>query len=225
MENSDSDSDFSAREALLVIPLTATALALSWEVGSFIPVGGAAFSYFSIAEHIAFAAPALPFALLIATAVVAGHLLGSATADKILATRVRFMIRPVLFVLCGAAVALGVYRKSAALVTLGVIFLLVGCAILLARSHLKRIGISTGLVSFALLFSVSLGVDYTRDRLNSASPELSSIQMTDGVVSAVVIRSGERGLLYYDPSSKKIVFKKWELVKAIDWPRAPVFRL
>jgi hypothetical protein len=54
--------------------ITGSALALCWEVGSFLPAGGAALSYFSITEHIAFAVPALPFALLTSMAGFVGAL-------------------------------------------------------------------------------------------------------------------------------------------------------
>src|SRR2546425_1023085 len=69
MVGSQENAPISIKDAAVMIPLVASALAICWEVGSFIPIGGAAFSYFSFAEHLIFAAAALPLALLLATGI------------------------------------------------------------------------------------------------------------------------------------------------------------
>jgi hypothetical protein len=54
---------WSLKDALIVIPFLASALALTWEVGYFARIKGGAFGLFSIAEHLTFALQALPIAL------------------------------------------------------------------------------------------------------------------------------------------------------------------
>jgi hypothetical protein len=41
------------KDFIIYIPLVQSALAVSWEIGSFVPIGGSAFGTFSLTEHIA----------------------------------------------------------------------------------------------------------------------------------------------------------------------------
>lgn len=63
IEQSSATLPFSAKDIAVYLPLAASSLAFAWEVGSFLPIGGAAFGLFSISEHLTFALQALPFAV------------------------------------------------------------------------------------------------------------------------------------------------------------------
>jgi hypothetical protein len=61
---------WSLRDGLVLVPFLASALALTWEVGYFLKIGGGSFGLFTLSEHITFAIQALPFALGITTLAV-----------------------------------------------------------------------------------------------------------------------------------------------------------
>jgi hypothetical protein len=58
---------WSVKEGLVLIPVLSSALALTWEVGYFLRIGGGSFGLFSLAEHITFAVQGLPVAIAVAT--------------------------------------------------------------------------------------------------------------------------------------------------------------
>jgi hypothetical protein len=76
------------------------------------------------------------------------------------------------------------------------------------------VGISLLLVAFAL------GIDSTRATLNEAGTE--TIYTVDGQLIAIVIRSGERGVLLYDRSRQSFAFRKWDSIKKAEWSRQPL---
>lgn len=232
LENGNSKNAFSTKDALLLVPLTASALALCWEVGSFIPIGHAAFSYFSINEHVAFAASVLPLALVLAVMMLPARSFTILIMEKLFSAREleaasggpwpkRLRVSAITgFVVQVGFLLLGVYMKYAGLVTystLALVFICIG-------RYIRRSEVYAFFVIAALLISTGVGVDTTRARINSTCCR-SLIQTTDGDVSGVVVvRTGERGLLFFDPSKNRFVFKKWESVKQVDWPREPLFR-
>jgi hypothetical protein len=60
MVESPKPSSIQVKDYIVVVPTLGTALAISWEVGSFLPIGGIAFGAFSLTEHLVFALQALP---------------------------------------------------------------------------------------------------------------------------------------------------------------------
>jgi len=179
-------------------------LVLCWEVGSFIPIGHAAFSYFSINEHVAFAASALPVVLVFAAmklparsiAVLMGERLfpvmelEAGAPDGPVRKRFRVVVIAAFTVQVGLLL-LGVYLRQAIIITGSTLVLILLCLV-------RYIGMSEVyalLVIGALLVSTSVGVDSTRAHINGTCCS-SLIQTTDGDVSGVVIRTGERGLLF-----------------------------
>ena len=62
------------KDLVVLIPLFATSLAISWEVGRFGPYGG--FLFFSLSEHLLAAMAALPVALFLSTLFFAPIIMG-----------------------------------------------------------------------------------------------------------------------------------------------------
>src|SRR3979409_2359319 len=62
----EKEAAWAIKDALIVIPFLASAVALTWEVGFFLTIKGSAFGLFTISEHITFALQALPLAMLAA---------------------------------------------------------------------------------------------------------------------------------------------------------------
>jgi hypothetical protein len=52
------------KEVLLIIPACIRGLALAWDSGTFYPLGGTAYSLFTLTEHLGFALYQIPQAIL-----------------------------------------------------------------------------------------------------------------------------------------------------------------
>ena len=80
-------------------------------------------------------------------------------------------------------------------------------------------------VGFGMAFG--LGIDLARKELSSELPlnkitigEKGKDAETD--VTARIIRSGERGVLYFDPELGQFGLVPWDSIKRIDWARSPL---
>src|SRR5262249_20396397 len=71
----------------------------------------------------------------------------------------------------------------------------------------------------ALLLTVfALGSDNTSDMLKGR--RLSTFDFGDSnTMRAVLVRSGEHGLLIYDPKQRELIFTKMEALKKLKWKR------
>ncbi|MBR0846984.1 hypothetical protein JQ543_04425 [Bradyrhizobium diazoefficiens] len=69
-DKSSWSSTISAKDLLVVVPVLASIVALSYEAGRFIPIGIDLFGIFPLTDHLAFAGGAIPLALLAALMVV-----------------------------------------------------------------------------------------------------------------------------------------------------------
>jgi len=236
----------SAKDGLLFIPAAASALALCWEVGSFFPIGSAAFSFFTITEHIAFAAPALPIALLVATGFFVSEFIATPAVRLLVPRRepvpelrtiaeVEGFYAPIFkrlnrisraadvanFLMAVFWLGIGIYYRSIVLLSVGCIAFAVFIIMLFPFQHYQR-RIFGGAVLAALLLALAVGADYTRFRLNHSAGE--TIEAIEGPVSAVILRAGERGILLYQRETEQFSFKKWDAIKGIGWKRKPILK-
>jgi hypothetical protein len=62
MPEREVESVLEIKDALLMVPVIASSVAISWAIGRFIPFGG--FGYFSLSDHLLSATSALPVALM-----------------------------------------------------------------------------------------------------------------------------------------------------------------
>jgi hypothetical protein len=220
----DDKIDFPLKEALLVLPLFASALAVSFEIGSFIPISSAAFSYFSLAEHLSFATSGLPIAIMLSSSSAIYWMLLPIMADR-LARRKRTIsaagfIRLIVFVLGAVWTVGGVYFRFASFTLMGVA-VMAGCAATFLPVHkMSRSAAAVAIASFALILAIELGVDTTRTTLNDLNPTpAATVEFNDKFAKLIVLRSGEKGVLFYDPKLGTFSFEKWDEIKKIDWPR------
>jgi hypothetical protein len=80
MPSAEARGSFLVKDLLVLIPLFGSVLAMTWEVGSFIPTGG--FTYFSLSEHLLAAVNALPYALATAVVLLVGPLFFFPSREK-----------------------------------------------------------------------------------------------------------------------------------------------
>jgi hypothetical protein len=80
-----------------------------------------------------------------------------------------------------------------------------------------------GAAAFGMAMAMALGADYTRGILNFPGRHTVHAVINDISKEVVVLRTGERGLLIYEPVSRHFAFAKWNAVKEFDWARQPIF--
>ncbi|WP_460267946.1 hypothetical protein [Bradyrhizobium ottawaense] len=210
-------AEFSLKDAIVAIPLVASALALTFDVGYFLGTDINYFTAFSIAEHLTFAVEIFP-AALIAT---------------LLAIIVILLVRPVKHAFgskdrtARKIVAIGIITISLGLV-LALMFVLYGriffsttgtllaCAVTSSllwkdRDSLGIVAIAVFLVSMVL--ALGSGVDVARAyRANARFPY--TVQ-ADQELKAKVVRSGERGLLFYEAQTQRLILLPWSQIKGV----------
>jgi len=228
------------KEALIVVPLLASALALTWEVAFFLRIKGSAFGFFNVSEHITFALQALPIAL-IASLTIVGQVFQYALLDRYVlpivtsSSRLQKSYRPWMYPMAAyfaTAVGVGVEFLnppiSMTVLMLATIAFLVttGFAVLPTMFEWRLTLATIGLLS-SFLITFALGIDTARNELRSERP-LNKIEVgekgkpSESVLNVRIIRSGERGILYYDPVKQAFALVPWDSVKRIDWSISPL---
>jgi hypothetical protein len=243
-ENADgkptlNEEPWQIKESLIVVPLLASALALTWEVGFFLRIKGSAFGFFNVSEHITFALQALPIALVVSIMIV-GQAFQFALIDRYVFPKIRssrtFQAIKKWNVLAVAyfAIAVGVgvellYPPPSitVLVLAAIVTAIFTATAVLPRIFKERIVVATvGLLS-SFLITFALGIDTARNEIKSERP-LNKIEIgekgkpSEGVLNVRVIRSGDRGILYFDPRKQEFALIPWEAVKRIDWGISPL---
>lgn len=227
------------KEALVIIPFMASALALTWEVGFFQVIGGGSFGLFTVTEHITFALQVLPIALFLSTAVISVvvqfHLMDRHILPRLVSIsghsrrRIRTRILVGALVLnVGLVVLAYLFLPSATVL----IFVLIACTqivLLLIAPELLRTDLMNAFFGLMIGFggAFGLGVDLARGELSSDRP-LNKISIgekgkaAETEIAVRILRTGERGILYFDRSVSQFGFVSWDSVKSIDWVRSPM---
>jgi hypothetical protein len=66
---------------------------------------------------------------------------------------------------------------------------------------------------------VILANDVSRRTVNKAWYTRSTITLKSGPIQAVVLMTGDRGLLLYDPIKNRVSYQRFDDVDKIDWER------
>jgi hypothetical protein len=185
----ESTSDFSfavqldAKEWAVLVPTVASGLAITYELGSFLPLGTRAFGLFSLSDHLLWALQALPYSVfLVGIALIA--LIYSAYFRRKRAAHSPFQRhRPrwpslAFSILFGSSwLTFGIMLRSATIITMAVASLVI--AVIPASDAGRRsVKVIAALTILALAFC--LGADATRRFLNHGRP--AEFQMSNGEV-------------------------------------------
>jgi hypothetical protein len=85
-----------------------------------------------------------------------------------------------------------------------------------------------GIGVFVFLVTLFIGFDSARNQIRNTSA-LTTISMgekgkdTDKEIKVRVLRTGERGVLYYDPGKQAFGMLPWDTIKRLDWAITPFF--
>jgi hypothetical protein len=213
---SEPNSEF-PKEALITIPLIGSALAFTFDIGYFWGIDINLFTLFSVTEHVLFAMEALPLAVTFAAIVT--FLFGSSPGKKVLG-----LISPspkmtwvdwLIFATIPIPLVVAIWVGSAAMFAA---FAAGICTGILHKSSPSRntVILCVGFMVFFVAWAI--GFDLGRQYLRSENVK-HSIQVDSQVLSVKIIRSGDKGVLYYEPKEKELAFVRWEAIKKISETR------
>jgi hypothetical protein len=202
-----------SKEMLVAVPILGSAIALVFDVGYFSGIDINLFTLFSLNEHLAFALEPFPYAL------VAAALVGVFSLTDIGAVAAaRLESRPIAHWLIGMVVLIGlgfaIYFGFYLIIIAGMLAGYLLQAITRSRDTLKR-----GLLAILIVTTAafSLGRETAHNYLRADAPLTTTIQMnSDTTIRARIIRSGDRGLLVYDPLEKRVTLIRWDEITKIN---------
>ncbi|MCP3408815.1 hypothetical protein [Bradyrhizobium sp. CCGB01] len=213
----DEPEQWSSKDLVVAIPLVGTAIAISYDVGYFYGVDIAFFTLFSIAEHIVFALQAAPVALGLAVLlmltvrskldVVAGQKIAA------LGRKSNIWVNLTVLAISGITVGLGIYYRLAGMAA----GMLIGAFLTLTRfiPFEQRTVYS---VSAILVIVSAFAMGHDNARAHLLSGEITHTIQTEKELAAMsvkIIRSGERGVLFYEPKTKQLGLVRWDAVKRL----------
>lgn len=209
------------KEFIFLIPLLGSALAITYDVGYFAGVGGSFFTLFSLNEHIVFALQALPIALFAATALVLFlHYLDRRFI------RLVHKRSPVIFWSVLVLSALTLLAVSTVLLpwsAFALMMLSVSCASLPVSPWMAPVpraifaSFAAAMFTFSFGYAVAVRSVQTPDRLVPNMRALATIETKSGggAIQGKILRSGERGLLIFEPDKKRATMLRWDEIKQI----------
>jgi hypothetical protein len=225
------------KELLLFVPLLGSGLAITFDVGYFAGIGLQFFTFFSLTEHIGFAVQALPFALISAAlfAVFIPY------QSRLLAARrtnppprrkrileviilVPFLLSLVLF----GSVVLAFFTKTYWVLVSVIIAGSVMGYLIAEQKSISAWAITS--IAILTLVAFALGHDWGVLQLQPTfsmkefqrvgyDDRLSKIDTKDaGQIQAILIRSGDRGVLFFDPKTNQFKLERWEQILRVNSP-------
>jgi hypothetical protein len=215
-ENKD---PFAPKDAVLMAPVFATSIAISWEVGKFTVTGG--FFFFSLSEHLVSAISALPIALAVAllALVAASGTMKAPHESTATWTKKRkdWIFLLVAFLALVVAIVGTWITSSLFMAALGTIAALM--AIVFGRLALRRSD------TFSLLCFVLMGTflpfaaayDFTKVSLDSPKEAQSTIKLKSGPLYGVIFMAGERGILVFKRDTRTFLFLRADEVLNIEY--------
>jgi hypothetical protein len=214
--------DWQIKELLFLAPLLGTSLAISYEVGRFLPFGG--FRFFSLSEHLLAAVAALPVAVFLSLYFLAafagikhiGIIEGRRGITRFVVGCTLGIVPAVLLI---GAMTDGTY--SFAIVAVAATMVLIFAVVLLSRYDLTNPAAMAVVYAFSLVIAILLAQEVSRTTViaakNHTNGVLSEIVTNSGTTKAYVVMSGERGLLLYNPDTDRVSYQKMDEVQKIEW--------
>jgi len=222
---------FDTKELAVMIPLLGSALAIAYEIGSFVPLGSGAFALFNLSEHLLWALHALPVVVGILAAIAISLAYVSFRKSRNALRRRRpddgrrrkraLRIRAITSAIAGFVLLTSGWSTSSALI-IAFGFLGFGLAVfvLLPRAAQTLRLQLIFLIFFGFLAAMASGLDAARAQLFYTC--VADFNFKDGARSGVLVRSGERGLLLFDPARQTFTFDKWDDLKSVGWSYLPL---
>ena len=222
------------------ITMLGASVALTFDVGFFSAIGINFFTLFSLSEHLVFAIQALPIALVLLMGVSVGAVLLGAKPPsppphdfQNVSKRRRIAgIIIICLLILGPLSYLGlILYNNPEMLLIAIVFAMVGFGLLILEPAYKPLYTAFMAIYLAnwiaFIFGIHLGTMYLSK--NDISKGLMSavfnvVDFKDGAsIKGRIIRSGDRGVLLYDPASDRVRFELWDTIHSIEAtpPSAP----
>jgi hypothetical protein len=218
------------KDAVLFIPAAATLLAVSYDVGYFVEIDLQFFTFFSLGEHIVFALMVLPLVLALLFVTLLIIALAQAVVgwlDRILlpilppkpqptppdwkrpSTWIAlFVLLTLMALLLGYVIYLATVTQLGAPLVGGLVFALCVVAVR-TQSLFVWVLVARGVFAVAVV----LGSDFSRMHRAGGNPK--NLIVDGQGVRGEIVRSGERGVLFYDSEAKAYRMVRWTDLKEI----------
>ena len=200
------------KEAVVGIPAVVSLLAVTLDVGFFYAVDLTFFTFFSLSEHVVFAFLMMPFAiallLVVAFIMTLKRPAGQETPSGI---RLVWWLDRILYLVlvvagCWLLLRIQMYSVLGMAIVIGVLWR--------AVRREKKLAALLGAVASVFLMSLMLGADVATGLMDT--PDMEHIIKTDNnEVRGVVLRSGDRGILFFNPSTKNPTLVKWDQIRSV----------
>jgi hypothetical protein len=240
-EDDNATSTLWDKEHLAYISLLGATVAFTFDVGCFSAIGINFFTLFSLSEHLVFAIQALPIALLMlfalsALAVVMGAKPWPPPRDIKNVSKGRriaaFIIVCLLFLGLLSYLVLALYNNPIMLI-IAMVLAVLGFGLLVLKPVYKPLFTAFMAIFVAnwvaFIFGYQLGTSYlSKDDISKGlmSTGFNVVEFKDGAsIKGRIMRSGDRGVLLYDPASDRVLFELWDTIHSIEAnPPGPVRR-
>jgi hypothetical protein len=217
---------FNGKDSLIAFPLLGSALALTYDVGYFTGTDINFFSMFSISEHVTFALETIPLALPAASL---AFILPLAMLHGNASARSRPFEYALYWVLLGLLLVFMAwwqwYWPTVLKAVILAAFVLTAVLTLFLPTYFARPLVLIPFAAFAVLCcAFGFGIDVA-EAYRNADEFPYTVTPTQGAdLKAKVVRSGERGLLFYEQITKRLVLLPWSEIKRVDSSFGELFR-
>jgi len=199
----------SVKDLITVVPVFGIVLAAEYDMGFFGSVDPSLFTLFSWSDHIVFALQALLPAIVLVSAL--GWSLSKFTFDAPMnqQPRIRLWFLVVLF---GLFTVGSVLNRGYDMAVFWALMGLIAVSAMFLNVRLAGIVLTYSLG----LFMGAYLIGYSDARSALRLPTQQSLLTTSNQLQGRVFRSGDRGMLFYDPATKKMSFLQWSEVKRLE---------
>jgi hypothetical protein len=215
------------KDVLVLVPTLASIMAVRWQIARFLPFGG--FQYFSLTDHLLAALQALPFAATIVGffgLIYAGSVGYTRNAAKLSdAHKIRGFVAFSGACLAGLLVGIvydyvrGGFIPLSPLIGTGIFLLLIFNRL---AFHYRPTRLATYVVGACaiIILTIAAAFDSSYGTIRHSWARRSTITLKSGPVEAIVLMTGDRGLLLYDPVNDRVTYRRLDDIERIDWKRS-----
>jgi len=222
---------------LFVVPVAGTTTAIIYDVGYFWGLDIKAFTLFALSEHIVFALEAIPIALGVAAygflLLASGKIEEKSSAEELrklektipqLQDRYELLMKRLVqlrrrgLIYASLTLVCGVISFIAGSFAIGIAAAFAFLLELSSRSTSDVLATTPTKYLFVMLaaFTVTFATGYEmQDRDRKRPKATHELVLQDGEIAGVLIRSGERGLLFVRTDNKQLSFIKWDQIKRV----------
>jgi hypothetical protein len=212
----DDSANPNIKEFLIVIPLIASALAVTFDVGYFWGTDINFFNVFSVSEHVGFAIEALPFALFFAIGSFIVPLLMEHL--NVLPKRERpgrpwWLYLSIAIWIVATGILTVFYRSFA----MGSLLITGAIAFVMMRTIVKSPWrLVLGCIFALLIMDFTLGLDLGVRYSESDRFPYTIVPKQGAELKARIVRSGDRGVLFYIAGTNRLTLLPWDQIKQVE---------